>query len=76
MEYIIGIIVGISVIIIWQTITFFLRKSFKTGTEQGANQITIHIYNHIKKTGEINLIVDGVTMTLVEKKVEIKKSKK
>lgn len=76
MENYITIILTVAVAALsYQSIKVFFRtrdtKNFQAGMNQTANQV----YNQIKETGKIDLVLDGKKMTVIEK-VKNKKYKK
>ena len=67
MDYII-IILSIAVaILVWQSIASFLRQRDARNQQAGVNQVVTHIFNQIKTTGKIELILDGKKMVVGEK---------
>lgn len=64
-NYIIEILLTLIIIIMatWRLLPSFAKKY----QDIGANMISNHIFNQVKNTGFINIILDGVQMTLVEK---------
>lgn len=65
MQYLIGILIGVGIISIWQ---FFIRKSYQIGYKQGSNQAIVMIFNQIQKTGKIELQINDNKMTIIELK--------
>lgn len=71
--YLILILTVIVAILVWQSIIAFLRQRDNRNRQIILNQLISHIYNQIKNTGKIDLILDGKKITVIE---EIKKNKK
>jgi len=71
--YLIIILTIVVIILILQNVISFFRRNKKKNYQAGMNNAATHIYNQIKNTGKIDLILDGKKMTVIE---EVAKRKK
>jgi|GEM_PF-2902825 len=67
MEYIIGILIGLGALAVWQIFGFFIRKGYKMGVKSGTNQVVKYIFEQIQEKGQIDLILDGQKITVTTK---------
>ena len=76
MNYLNIILTLIAFLSVWHIAREVLRKNNAKHHANGINRVVSHIHSKIKKDGEIDLILDGQKMTVVElKKTEAKKKK-
>ena len=76
MENYITIILTIIVLALsYQSVKTFFKNRDTKNFQAGMNQAVTQIYNQIKKTKKMDLILDGKKITMIEK-VKNKKNKK
>ncbi len=67
MQYIITAAIVIGLIGGWQFVIYLLIKQRRKGEELGVNKVVTHIVGRIKSHGEINLVLDNESITVIEK---------
>lgn len=68
--FILVITTAIVAILLWQSSRILLGRYYTKAHRDGVNSTVSHIHRQIKSTGQIELILDGVKLVVVEKKAD------